>query len=248
MIISGNCWPVNGYRVVEEDDLTEEDEDYDYNLGLNGFTFRCSDTKERVKVTFYYDKIYDTSKWIYKRYDSVKEKYYDINVVFGESFLGDKPVTTVSYYLTDGGEEDLDKAVNGMIYDLSGPATETDKSKGGKASIGNTVWLDINGNGIQEENEPGLENIKIKAIWYGLNGRYDQGRKDDVVYKAKTNHNGHYRIKNLPKGKYKVIVRKKSIKGYIQTYDHSGRLNNATTIKLKHKQRFTKADFGYRLK
>ena len=119
------------------------------------------------------------------------------------------------------------------------------KKAEGNSSIGNTIWLDKNANGKQDEGEPGLENIRVKAIWYGPNNRYDHGKKDDVVYRTDTNHNGHYKFENLPKGKYRVIVKEEDVQNYIQTYDETGKLNNQATVRLSKHDNHTKADFGY---
>jgi hypothetical protein len=43
------------------------------------------------------------------------------------------------------------------------------------ASIGNTIWYDQNNNGEQDKDEPGIENIRVKLIWYGPDGDYDDG-------------------------------------------------------------------------
>ena len=111
---------------------------------------------------------------------------------------------------------------------------QTKKEKG-EGSIGNTIWLDKNGNGRQDDGEPGLENIRVKLV-------DDKGR---VIARTDTNHNGHYKFENLPKGKYKVIVKKEDVAKYIQTYDPDSKMDGKDTVHLRSKQNYTKADFGY---
>ncbi len=107
--------------------------------------------------------------------------------------------------------------------------------KTGDASIGNTIWLDSNSNGKQDDGEPGLENIRIKLL-------DDKGR---VVARTDTSHNGHYKFENLPKGKYKVVVKKEDVAQYIQTYDPDRKMDGKGTVHLRNKQHYTKGDFGY---
>ena len=231
---------VSYYR---EEDLPTQDNQYDYPLGLHGDDIECGTIGGTATVVYYWDKKYDTSKWRYRKYLKNEKKYVDFSdqVTYGIAQIGDKEVTTVTFHITDGGPYDSDGVANGVIVDPAGPVIIED----GSSSIGNTVWLDENVNGKQDQNEKGLENIRVKLIWYGPNGKYDHGKKDDVVWRTDTNHNGHYKFENLPEGKYKVIVKDEDIKDYIQTYDESGELNNQTTVELKKNDNHTKADFGY---
>ncbi len=106
------------------------------------------------------------------------------------------------------------------------------KSSACKSSIGDYVWYDTNGNGIQEDIEEGVEGIKVCAF---------HGNKR---YCDTTNKNGKYRIKNLCKGTYTVIV--KGVGAMTQTFDPDGKKDNKTKVKVKNKDEYTKADFGYK--
>jgi fimbrial isopeptide formation D2 family protein/uncharacterized repeat protein (TIGR01451 family) len=112
---------------------------------------------------------------------------------------------------------------------------EREEREEGDGSIGNTIWLDLNGNGKQDKGEPGLENIRVKLL-------DDKGR---VVARTDTNHNGHYIFKNLPKGKYKIVVKKEDVARYIQTYDPDRKMDGKDTVHLRKGQNYTKGDFGY---
>ncbi len=226
-----------------EADLPTQDDKYDYPLGLHGDDIECGTVGGTATVVYYWDKKYNTDKWRYRKYLKNEKKYIDFSnqVTYGTARVDDKEVTTVTFHITDGGPYDSDGVANGVIVDPAGPVIIGDED----SSIGNTVWLDENANGKQDENEKGLENIRVKLIWYGPNGKYDHGKKDDKVWRTDTNHNGHYKFENLPKGKYKVIVKDEDVKDYIQTYDESGELNNQATVELKRNDNHTKADFGY---
>ncbi len=239
----GECTKSTKVSYYHETDLPTQDDQYDYPLGLHGDDIECGTIGGTATVVYYWDKKYDTSKWRYRKYLKNEKKYVDFSdqVTYGIAQVGDKEVTTVTFHITDGGPYDSDGTANGTIVDPAGPVIVKD----GGSSIGNTVWLDENANGKQDQNEKGLENIRVKLIWYGPNGKYDHGKKDDHTWRTDTNHNGHYKFENLPKGKYKVIVKDEDVKDYIQTYDESGELNNQATVELKRNDNHTKADFGY---
>ncbi len=112
------------------------------------------------------------------------------------------------------------------------PTVTPEKKKSCKSSIGNYIWLDANGNGVQEEIEEGIAGIKVCAF---------NGNKK---YCDTTNKSGRYKIKNLCKGSYDVFV--KGVGSMIQTYDPDGKKDNKTEVKLKKNDKYTKADFGYK--
>lgn len=59
-----------------------------------------------------------------------------------------------------------------------------------KMEIGNRVWEDANGNGIQDATEPGIANVTVKLKSPGLDGIY--GNSDDQTWTVVTDAAGHY--------------------------------------------------------
>jgi hypothetical protein len=248
IVVTGGCDSVRRFNVVKESSLVVQDSGYKYPVGLNNFRLQCSNPGENASITFYYDKVYDTTKWKYKKYDDNGNVYLDITniVTFGTTNVNGKMVTTATYTVTDGSSMDTDGIANGIINDPAGPAIVNGGSFTiGNSSIGNTIWLDSNGNGKQDKEEKGLENIRVKLVWYGENKKYDHGKKDDVVLRTDTNHNGHYIFKDLPKGKYRIIVKEEDVARYIQTYDPDNEMDGVDKVTLRRKQNYTKGDFGY---
>jgi hypothetical protein len=246
MVVTGGCNIIKQFDVVSEESLPTQDSKFIYPVGLNNFKLQCNNPGEKADVTFYYDAKYDTAKWKYKKYDNNGNIYFDITdmVTYGTANVNGKAVTTVSYTITDGGAIDTDGITNGIIEDPAGPAIMISQFKG-NSSIGNTVWLDKNNNGKQDDEEPGLEDIRIKLIWYGPDNDYDHGKKDDIILRTDTNHNGHYKFESLPKGKYRIIVKEEDIARYIQTYDPDKEMDGIDKVTLRKKQDYTKGDFGY---
>ncbi len=94
--------------------------------------------------------------------------------------------TTPSGY-TQTGDPDgtLDNATTSPI--VLAPATctsmrtsATSRTYGYGNSIGDTVWLDVNGDGVQDAGEPGIPGVTVELTWYGPDG--SPGGGDDVVY------------------------------------------------------------------
>lgn len=71
-------------------------------------------------------------------------------------------------------------------------------------SIGDTVFNDRNGNGVQEPGEPGVPNVVLTLTLPGPDGRL--GTPDDTTQTTTTNSNGNYSFNNLPPGPYRVKI------------------------------------------
>ncbi|HHX58484.1 MAG TPA: DUF4215 domain-containing protein [Candidatus Moranbacteria bacterium] len=127
------------------------------------------------------------------------------------------------------------------------PKPEGSTSKTCSGFIGDTIWLDENGNGKEDKNEKGVNNISLKLKWAGEDNKWNT--KDDKEFKTKTNRKGYYEFKGLKEGRYKVKVDEKDIKKekLIQTYDPSGSTMDLTaTVNLECNEKHTKADFGFK--
>jgi len=66
-------------------------------------------------------------------------------------------------------------------------------------AVGDLVWYDLDGDGIQDADEPGVENVTVTL--------YDSGTNQPVpgVQPQQTDRNGNYLFENLPAGDYYVI-------------------------------------------
>ncbi len=129
--------------------------------------------------------------------------YFKFCVPPGRYYLAFKnpPATLVPAVANFGIMESLDSDVTGMFG--SGTTDEIvlrcgeDRCDIGAGfyrmgSIGDHVWMDNNGNGMRESNEPGLANVIVRAIdLYG-----------EELGKATTNQDGEYMIDYLGKNSY----------------------------------------------
>ena len=74
-----------------------------------------------------------------------------------------------------------------------------------EGSIGDTVWIDVNGNGIQEPGEPGISGVALVLNDAGPDGKC--GTADDAqVATTTTDANGKYLFAAVPAGTYCVDV------------------------------------------
>jgi uncharacterized repeat protein (TIGR01451 family) len=102
-------------------------------------------------------------------------------------------------------------------------------------SIGDRVWNDLNGDGVQDPGEPGIPGVRIILI-----------RPDGVEFTTTTDANGVYFFSDLPAGTYTIRVDRTTLpNGYGQTYDLTGPLDHTATYILGVGERTTAVDFGY---
>ncbi|MCO6455211.1 MAG: isopeptide-forming domain-containing fimbrial protein, partial [Pirellulaceae bacterium] len=111
-------------------------------------------------------------------------------------------------------------------------------------SLGDRVWDDLNGNGVQDGGEPGLDGVTVTLIWPGRNGIFGDG--DDVTLSTVTAGGGLYTFSGLPGGNYDVSVDLGTLPpGYVNTFDLDGNRNSQTNVALAAGQNRTDVDFGY---
>ena len=108
-------------------------------------------------------------------------------------------------------------------------------------SIGDTIWFDANGNGLQDPGEPGLSGVSVT-----LTGDTDLDGITDTVT-VTTDAAGHYQFGGLPLGTYTLSVDPLSLPGgMIPTHDLDGTASPHTTqVSLNTGQDRQDADFGY---
>ena len=99
--------------------------------------------------------------------------------------------------------------------------TDVDFGYRPRSSIGDRVWNDANGNGVQDAGEGNLASVRV-YIDSNNNNAYDAGEPT-----ATTNGSGIYTIGNLAAGTYDVRVDASTLPAnYVQTYDLNGGLDH----------------------
>lgn len=130
-------------------------------------------------------------------------------------------------------------------YNWSTPTETNNPPSGATGAIGDRLWVDADGDGLQDPNEIGLPGVTVQLITAGPDGIF--GTADDVVSATTTtDQNGNYIFDNLPPGAYEVLIPTPPA-GYTQTGDPDGTLDNQTSdpIVLAPGDVYLNADFGY---
>ncbi|NPA91664.1 MAG: DUF11 domain-containing protein [Chloroflexi bacterium] len=71
------------------------------------------------------------------------------------------------------------------------------------ASIGNYVWEDVNGNGLQDGTEPGIDDVTVRLHYAGPDGDFST-TDDNQDFTTTTSGGGYYSFDDLPPGTYYV--------------------------------------------
>jgi hypothetical protein len=167
----------------------------------------------------------------------------DGNYTFANLVPGTYSVKVVSSTLPAGSIQtfDLDGVATANIatFALTAGQNRTDVDFGYRTlgSVGNRVWLDSNGNGIQDAGEVGINGLTVQLL----------DASNNVVATAVTAGDGNYTFANLAAGSYSVRVTNIPT-GLVQTYDLDGIVTpNVATFTLASGQNRTDVDFGYKI-
>ncbi len=109
------------------------------------------------------------------------------------------------------------------------------------ASIGDRVWNDTNGNGLQDAGEPGIGNVTVKLYKDNGNSTFEPGSGDTLVATKVTSGDGAYDFTMLYAGSYWVDVDESTLaSGYSLTT-----ANEPLLVAVNYGDDYNDADFGY---
>ncbi|WP_372593590.1 SdrD B-like domain-containing protein [Actinotalea sp.] len=126
--------------------------------------------------------------------------------------------------------------------------TDLDQDFGyvGANSIGDTVWVDVDADGVQDAGEPGLPGVTVAVLWFGQDGV--EGGDDDILFLTVTAEDGTYLVDGLPNGDYTVSIVDGVPDGYTESYDETGALDGVSVVGAlgaDGPEDHRSADFGY---
>jgi len=98
---------------------SNDPEAYLFPYGMVEFKVPCSE----ANVTLIFHSLPAFTDFVYRKISSAGNYFEFTNARFGQMQVGGKTVATVRLNLKDGGPEDFDGIINGVIYDPGGPAT-----------------------------------------------------------------------------------------------------------------------------
>jgi uncharacterized repeat protein (TIGR01451 family)/fimbrial isopeptide formation D2 family protein/LPXTG-motif cell wall-anchored protein len=124
-------------------------------------------------------------------------------------------------------------------------ALDQDFSYTGTASVGDRIWLDQNGDGVQDPAEHGIPGVTVTVTYLGADGVAGGG--DDIVFTTTTGADGLYLVDHLPAGAYTVAVDPATLpSGLVDTFDLDGAgTPNTTAVTLAGGEAKRDVDFGY---
>ena len=124
-------------------------------------------------------------------------------------------------------------------------ALDQDFSYVGTGSIGDRIWLDQNGDGVQDTSEPGIPGVTVVLTYLGADGI--PGGGDDIVFTTSTGPDGIYQVSQLPAGTFTVAVDPATLpSGLAATFDVDGIASaNTASVSLTAGQVRRDVDFGY---
>jgi len=129
-VTGSSCQVINGYDIVTEWSQASQDGSFDYPIGIFDFELYCGSIWDTTEVTFYLDSVYDTSNWVWRKYNRTTNTYANFagTTTFGTAIVGTGSVTTITVSLQDNNSDDEDITLNARILDPSGPAVVVPRS------------------------------------------------------------------------------------------------------------------------
>ncbi len=114
-------------------------------------------------------------------------------------------------------------------------------SRGGV--IGDRVWLDVDGDGVQDLGEPGLANVTVQLFDPGPDG-VPGGGNDVLIGTATTDANGNYLFDRLSPGDYFVAVDDATLPSGLAA--SPGTSDPSSVVIITAEEEILDVDFGYR--
>jgi LPXTG-motif cell wall-anchored protein len=114
--------------------------------------------------------------------------------------------STIPAGLVISGDPDavLDAETTGTL-EAGDDEDDLDFAYEGTGSIGDTVWLDEDEDGVEDAGEDPIAGVVVELRWAGFDGVF--GTSDDWVFPVEvTGSDGRYRFWDLPPGEYRVAV------------------------------------------
>jgi fimbrial isopeptide formation D2 family protein/uncharacterized repeat protein (TIGR01451 family) len=142
-------------------------------------------------------------------------------------------------------DDDLDGRTDVAGLASGASYTGADFGYAGGGSIGDQLWWDLDGDGFQSADEPGLAGVTLTLTWAGFDGLSATG--DDAGFVTTTTPDGSYVFENLAPGNYDLEVDAGDLPPDVgQATDPDGVIDNRTGIMLAAAEVNLGQDFGYR--
>ena len=112
----------------------------------------------------------------------------------------------------------------------------------GSSSVGDNIWIDLNGDGVVDVDEPPVPGVTVTVTSGGLDGTL--GTPDDIVVVTVTDGTGSYVVEHLPPGPVEIVVT--DLPGGLEpTADPDGGAPDHAALVLGIDETNVDQDFGY---
>ncbi|HWM93380.1 MAG TPA: SdrD B-like domain-containing protein [Thermoanaerobaculia bacterium] len=157
----------------------------------------------------------------------VESETYEVRVAASNFTSG----PLAGYSSTTGGDSRTDTVDGDNVLDF-------DFGYRGAGSIGDRIWNDLNGDGVQDGGEAGINGVTVELLDVDAN----------VAATTATSGDGGYSFANLGPGTYTVRVDSGTVPaGFNPTFDSDGVATpNQATVTVTAGSNLTNVDFGYR--
>lgn len=123
--------------------------------------------------------------------------------------------------IDEGSDDAVDSDADGVVGSVVVDSSNLDFDFGiiGDSTLGDTIFYDVDGDGSQEVEDVGLDNVNVTLVWYGFDDTFGGG--DDLVLTDTTDQEGQYLFERLPPGNFRVTVDVESLPSNLrrQSYD-----------------------------
>ncbi|WP_144720338.1 SdrD B-like domain-containing protein [Agrococcus jejuensis] len=175
----------------------------------------------------------DAGRW---RLGALPWGVYDVRVVPGDSLGSYQQVSAVS-------NDELDLTSSATLSATAPSNLDQDFGFAGAGSIGDRIWLDQDGDGVQDAGEPGLVGVTVELTFTGRTGEVS-------TFTTTTGDDGIYGFANLPAGDYVVRVTGALPAGVTNSFDPDAAAgedgDSVASGSLGAGQTLATIDFGYR--
>ncbi len=202
-----NSIDVGMYKYVTLGDKVWEDKNANGvqdsgELGIASVTVNLLDSSQNIIQTKTTD-----SNGAYSFTNLDPGTYYVSVVVPADYYISPKGIRTAG--VTDANDSDIDNTGKTVSVTLASGGSNPNLDAGlfRAGSIGDFVWEDTNGNGVQDTLEPAINGVKVTLL-----GSDGTTRAKDIngvdVADTSTDSNGLYKFSNLKPGNYYVLFEK----------------------------------------
>ena len=154
------------------------------------------------------------------------------------------PVSDPDGVTLPDGRSELTLSEGAAVLDANFGFAPIDLEGERSGSIGDVVFLDLDGNGRHDAGEPGVPGQTVELIWAGPDGIV--GSADDQASNTTTGAEGEYLFDELPDGAFTVTVRRGIVLRATNSGDPDGGANSTASLVLFEGDRERRdQNFGY---